>query len=63
MTQYLFLHVISDKCQQKHRVPGDTEQAENSKSAERQKSIFPKVSVQNTGLYIPVLNKIMTKDK
>ena len=39
----------------------DTEQAENTSSAERQKTNFPKESVENADdLYEPVLNKIMT---
>ena len=37
----------------------DTEQTENTKSAERQKTSFPKESVENAGLYKPVLNKKM----
>ena len=32
----------------------------NAKSAERQKTSFPKESVENVDLYKPVLNKIMT---
>ena len=38
----------------------DTEQAENTKSPERQKTSFPKESVENADLYKPVSNKIMT---
>ena len=38
----------------------DTEQVENTKSAWRQKTSFPKESVENEDLYIPVLNKVMT---
>ena len=37
----------------------DIEQAENRKSAERQKTSFPKEQIENTDLYKPVLNKIM----
>ena len=38
-----------------------TQQAENTSSAERQKTNFPKESVENADdLYDPVLNKIMT---
>ena len=32
----------------------------NVKSSEKQKTSFPKESVENAGLYKPVLNKIMT---
>ena len=38
----------------------DTEQAENTKCAERQKTSFPKESVGSADLYKPALNKIMT---
>ena len=38
----------------------NSEQAGNTKSAERQKTSFPKEQVENTDLYKPVLNKIMT---
>ena len=39
----------------------DSEQAVITKSAERQKKTsFPKKYVENTDLYKPVLNKIMT---
>ena len=38
----------------------DTEQAEKTKSAERQKTIFPKESVENTDLHKLVLKRIMT---
>ena len=33
----------------------------NAKSEERQKTSFPKKSVENTDFYKPVLNKIMTR--
>ena len=36
------------------------EQAEKTKCTERQKTSFPKESVENVGLYKPALNKIMT---
>ena len=36
------------------------EQAEITKSGEKQKTSFPKESVRNADLYSPVLNKIMT---
>ena len=32
----------------------------NAKSSEKQKTSFPKESVENADLYKPVLNKIMT---
>ena len=35
----------------------------NAKSAERQKTSFPKESVENADLYKPVLNKIVTTHK
>ena len=38
----------------------NSEQAVNSKSAARQKISFPKEQIENTDLYKPVLNKIMT---
>ena len=40
----------------------NSEQAENTKSTERQKkqTSFPKEQVENTDLYKPVLNKTMT---
>ena len=38
----------------------DTEQVENTKSAERQKTGFPKESVENADLHKPALKKIMT---
>ena len=38
----------------------NSEQEVNTKSAERQKTSFPKEQAENTGLYKPVLNKIMT---
>ena len=41
----------------------NSEQAENTKCAERQKTNFPKEKVDNTDLYKPVLNKIMTKQE
>ena len=37
-----------------------SEQAVNTKSAEIQKSSSPKEQIENTDLYKPVLNKIMT---
>ena len=41
-------------------IESDTEQAENTRSPERQKTSFPKESVENVDLYIPALSKIMT---
>ena len=41
-------------------IESDTEQAENTKSPERQKTSFPKESVENPDWYKLVLNKIMT---
>ena len=38
----------------------NSEQEVNTKSAERQKTSFPKEQTENTGLYKPVLNKIVT---
>ena len=38
----------------------DTEQAENTKSAERQRTTFPKTPVENEILYKPALNQIMS---
>ena len=38
----------------------DTEQGENTECSERQKTSFPKESVENVDPYQPVLNKIMT---
>ena len=38
----------------------NSEQTVSTKSAERQKTSFPKEWVENTDLYKPVLNKIMT---
>ena len=37
-----------------------TERPENTKSAERYKTSFPKETIENVDLYKPVLNKIMT---
>ena len=37
-----------------------TEQAENAKGLERQKTSFPKESVEKVYSYKPVLNKIIT---
>ena len=37
----------------------NSEQAGNTKSAERQKTSFPKEQVKNTDLCKPILNKIM----
>ena len=42
------------------KITSNSEQAENTKSTERQKKSFPKEQVENTDLYKPVLNKIMT---
>ena len=41
-------------------IESDTEQAKNTRSPERQKTSFPKESVENVDLYIPALSKIMT---
>ena len=41
-------------------IESDTEQAENTKSPERQKTSFSKESVENPDWYKLVLNKIMT---
>ena len=37
--------------------------AKNTENTEKQKSSFPKEIVENTDLYKPVLNKIMTKQE
>ena len=42
------------------KITSNSEQAENTKSAVRQKINFPKEYVENTDLYKPLLNKIMT---
>ena len=41
-------------------IESDTEQAENTRSSERQKTSFPKESVENADFYILALSKIMT---
>ena len=60
----LFL-IIENKNSYHHKVNTDyielgTEQAENTKSQERQKTSLPKEWVENVDLYKPMLNKIMT---
>ena len=42
------------------KIASNSEQVENTKRAERKKTSFPKEQVENTDLYKPVLNKIMT---
>ena len=42
------------------KITSNSELAENTKSAERQKTSSPKEYVENTDLYKPILNKIMT---
>ena len=42
------------------KIKSNSEQAENTKSAERQKTSFPKEQVENADQYKPVLNKTMT---
>ena len=42
------------------KIISNSEQAENTKSAERHKTSFPKEQVENADQYKPVLNKIMT---
>ena len=43
------------------KIRSNSEQTENTKSAERQKKAsFPKEKVENTDLYKFVLNKVMT---
>ena len=42
------------------KITSNSEQAENTKRAERQKNQFPNEQVENIDLYKPVLNKIMT---
>ena len=46
-----------------HIIIFDVEQAENTKSSERQKTTFSKESIENVDFYIPVLNKTMTTHK
>ena len=41
------------------KITSTPEQAENTKSAERQKTSFPNEYVENTDLYEPILHKIM----
>ena len=41
------------------KIKSNLEQTENTKSAERQKTSFPKEQVENPDLY-KILNKIMT---
>ena len=50
------------QCQEVYKtyIKFDTEQGENTKSSERQKTSFPKESVENVDPYQLVLNKIMT---
>ena len=43
------------------KIKSKSEQAVNTKSAESQKISFPKEQIENTDLYKPVLNEIMTK--
>ena len=69
----VFLFII--KWQQKHWVPEtyyiNNDYAiqslhqirHNAKSSERQKTSFPKESVENAGLHKPVLKKVMTTHK
>ena len=43
------------------KITSNLEQTENNKRGERQKKTsFPKEKVENTDLYKPVLNKVMT---
>ena len=42
------------------KIMSNSEQTENTKSIEDQKTSFPKEKVENTDLYKPVLNKVMT---
>ena len=43
------------------KITSNSEQTENTKSAEKQKkkTSFPKENVENTDLYKPVFNKVM----
>ena len=41
----------------------NTESRKKTKRAKRQKTSFPKESVENAGFYKPVLNKIMTTEE
>ena len=51
------------KCYEVHedQIEFQTEQVENTTSAERQKNSFPKEKVENEDLHKFILNKIMTK--
>ena len=53
--------IIINKCYKFYEdyIELDTEQTENTKCAERQKTSFPKESVENADLYKSVLNKII----
>ena len=42
------------------KITSNSEQTENTKRAERQKTSFSKEYVENADLYKPVLNEIMT---
>ena len=42
------------------KITSNSEQAQSTKSAERQKASFPQEQVENTDLYKPILNKIIT---
>ena len=53
--------MIIQKLQKLMKNTSNSEQTENTKSAERQKKTsFPKEKVENTDLYKPVLDKVMT---
>ena len=42
------------------KITSNSEQAENKKRRKTKRNSFPKEQVENTDLYKPVLNKIMT---
>ena len=46
-----------------HIIVFDVEQAENTKSSERQKTTFSKESIENVDFHISVLNKTMARHK
>ena len=54
-----FYYVNSGKVYKTY-IEFDTEQAENTKNSERQKTSFSKESIENADFYKFVFNKIMT---
>ena len=62
-TFFLRIYRAPDTYYTKNDYTNVIEQAGNLKSAERQKTSFPKEYVENADLHKPVLNKIMTTHK